>query len=87
MGEVFDPGEDPMGKAVAFLVALILGVIVVGWVVSSLIGPALFYLIVGALVVGGGLYVYGKVKKSIAPGTRTQRRIEAAQKTYRMRNR
>jgi hypothetical protein len=76
-----------MGKAVAFLVALIAGVIVVGWVVSSLLGPALFYLIVGALVVGGGLYVYGRVKKSIAPGTRTQRRIEAAQKTYRMRNR
>jgi hypothetical protein len=76
-----------MGKAIAFLVALIAGVVVVGWVVSSLIGPALFYLIVGALVVGGGLYVYGKAKKSLAPGTRTQRRIEAAQKTYRMRNR
>jgi hypothetical protein len=76
-----------MGKAVAFLVALLAGVIVVGWVVSSLLGPALFYLIVGALVVGGGLYLYGKAKKSLAPGTRTQRRIEAAQKTYRMRNR
>ena len=76
-----------MGKALAFLVALIAGVIVVGWVVSSLIGPALFYLIVGALVVAGGLYLYGKAKKSLAPGTRTQRRIEAAQKTYRMRNR
>ena len=76
-----------MGKALAFLVALIAGVIVVGWVVSSLIGPVLFYLIVGALVVGGGLYLYGKAKKSLAPGTRTQRRIEAAQKTYRMRNR
>ncbi len=76
-----------MGKAVAFLIALIAGVVVVGWVVSSLIGPVLFYLIVGALVVGGGLYLYGKAKKSLAPGTRTQRRIEAAQKTYRMRNR
>jgi hypothetical protein len=76
-----------MGKAIAFLVALIAGVVVVGWVVSSLLGPALFYLIVGALVVGGGLYLYGKAKKSLAPGTRTQRRIEAAQKTYRMRNR
>ena len=76
-----------MGKAVAFLVALIAGVIVVGWVVSSLIGPALFYLIVGALAVGGGYYLYAKAKKSIAPGTRTQRRIEAATKTYRMRNR
>ena len=75
-----------MGKALAFLVALIAGVVVVGWVVSSLLGPFLFYLVVGALAVGGGLYLYGKLKKSIAPGTRTQRRIEAAAKTYRMRN-
>jgi hypothetical protein len=76
-----------MGKAVAFLVALLAGVIVVGWVVTSLLGGVLFYLIVGALVVGGGVYLYSKAKKSIAPGTRTQRRIEAATKTYRMRNR
>jgi len=76
-----------MGKALAFLVALLGGVILVGWVVSSLLGPALFYLIVGALVVGGGVYLYGRAKKSLAPGTRTQRRIEAATKTYRMRNR
>jgi hypothetical protein len=76
-----------MGKALAFLVALIAGVVVVGWVVSAVLGPALFYLIVGALVVGGGVYLYSRAKKSLAPGTRTQRRIEAAAKTYRMRNR
>ncbi|WP_433826940.1 hypothetical protein ACQP2E_33235 [Actinoplanes sp. CA-015351] len=76
-----------MGKAVAFLAALIAGVIVVGWVASSLLGGFLYYLIVGALVVGGGTYVYGRIKRSVAPGTRTQRRIEAAAKTYRMRNR
>ena len=76
-----------MGKAIAFLVALIAGVVVVGWVVSALIGPALFYLIVGALVVDGRAYVYSKAKKKLAPGTRAQRRIEAAAKTYRMRNR
>jgi len=76
-----------MGKALAFLLALVAGVIVVGWLVSSLIGPVLFYLIVGALVVGGGAFLYAKAKKSLAPGTRNQRRIEAATKTYRMRNR
>lgn len=76
-----------MGKAVAFLAALIAGVIVVGWVVSSLLGGFLYYLIVGALVVGGGVYLYGRLKRSLAPGTRTQRRIEAAARTYRMRNR
>jgi hypothetical protein len=79
-----------MGKAVAYLVAMVAGVIVVGWVAVSvlhwLIG-GLSYLIVGALVVGGGVWIYGRMKRELAPGTRTQRRIEAAQKTYRMRNR
>ena len=79
-----------MGKAVAYLVAMIAGVLVAGWVavtvLHALVG-ALSYLIVGALVVGGGVYLYGRAKKNLAPGTRTQRRIEAAAKTYRMRNR
>ncbi|GAA1631095.1 hypothetical protein [Actinoplanes couchii] len=72
-----------MGKAIAILVA----VVAVGWVASSLLGPLIYYLIVGALVVGGGAYLYSRVKRGIAPGTRTQRRIEAAARTYRMRNR
>ena len=79
-----------MGKAIAYLVATIAGVIVVGWVAVNLLHVlvgALAYLIVGALVVGGGIYLYGKAKKGLAPGTRNQRRIEAAAKTYRMRNR
>jgi hypothetical protein len=38
-------------------------------------------------VVGGGIWLYSRAKRSLAPGTRTQRRIEAAAKTYRMRNR
>lgn len=79
-----------MGKAVAYLVATIAGVIVVGWIAVSLLHVlvgALAYLIVGALVVGGGVYLYGRAKRSLAPGTRNQRRIEAAAKTYRMRNR
>jgi hypothetical protein len=85
-----NPEEDDMGKAVAYLVAMIAGVIVVGWVALALLHAlvgALSYLIVGAIVVGGGVYLYGKAKKGLAPGTRTQRRIEAAAKTYRMRNR
>ena len=79
-----------MGKAVAYLVAMIGGVVLVGWlaitVLHALIG-ALSYLIVGALVVGGGVYLYGRAKRGLAPGTRNQRRIEAAARTYRMRNR
>ncbi|RZU49762.1 hypothetical protein EV385_1516 [Krasilnikovia cinnamomea] len=79
-----------MGKAIAYLVAMIAGVIVVGWIAVSVLhvlAGALAYLIVGAVVVGGGLYLYGKARRSLAPGTRTQRRIEAATKTYRMRQR
>ena len=79
-----------MGKGIAYLVATIAGVIVVGWIAVSLLQVlvgALAYLIVGALVVGGGVYLYSRAKKSLAPGTRNQRRIEAATKTYRMRNR
>ena len=79
-----------MGKAIAYLVATIAGVIVVGWVAIQLLQVlvgALAYLIVGAIVVGGGVYLYGRAKRSLAPGTRNQRRIEAAARTYRMRNR
>jgi hypothetical protein len=82
--------EAAMGKAIAYLVATIAGVVVVGWIAVQLLQVlvgALAYLIVGAIVVGGGVYLYGKAKKDLAPGTRTQRRIEAAAKTYRMRNR
>ena len=79
-----------MGKAVALAVAMVVGVIVVGWVAVSVLHALLggiTYLIVGAIVVGGGVYLYGRAKRSLAPGTRNQRRIEAAAKTYRMRNR
>lgn len=82
--------EAEMGKGVAYLVAAIAGVVVVGWVAINLLQAlvgALAYLIVGAVVVGGGVYLYGKAKRAVAPGTRTQRRIEAAARTYRMRNR
>jgi len=79
-----------MGKGIAYLVAMVAGVIVVGWVAINvlqwLIG-GFAYLVVGALVVGGGVYLYGRAKKGLAPGTRNQRRIEAAARTYRMRNR
>jgi fatty acid desaturase len=79
-----------MGKGIAYLVAMVAGVIVVGWVAINvlqwLIG-SFAYLVVGALVVGGGVYLYGRAKKGLAPGTRNQRRIEAAARTYRMRNR
>ncbi|MFG1602449.1 hypothetical protein [Actinoplanes sp. NPDC049265] len=78
-----------MGKGIAYLVALIAGVVVVGWVAVSVLHFLLGwfgYLLIGAAVVGGGVWVYGRVKRELRPGTRTQNRIEAAAKTYRMRN-
>ncbi len=46
----------------------VVGLIVVGavaWVVIKALLGLLFYLIVGALVVGGAVYLYGKTKGSI----------------------
>jgi hypothetical protein len=76
-----------MGKALAMLLAGVVGVVLVGWLFVSIIGPVLFYLIIGAIVIAGGALLYAKAKKAVAPGTRTQNRIEAARETYRMRNR
>ena len=76
-----------MGKAIAYLIATIAGVIVVGWIAINVLAGVLGYLIVGAVIIGGGFWLYSRAKRSLAPGTRTQRRIEAAAKTYRMRNR
>ncbi len=79
-----------MGKGIAYLVAAIAGVVVVGWVaitvLQALVG-ALSYLIVGALVVGGGVYLYGRAKKNLAPGTGRLGRMVGGGMTYRMRNR
>ena len=78
-----------MGRAVGWVVVTVAGVVVVGWaavwLLQALMG-VFAYLLVGAIVVGGGIYVYGRTKRAVAPGTRNQRRIEAAVKTYRMRN-
>jgi hypothetical protein len=82
--------EAGMGKALGVALAMIVGVLVVGWVAIALLHAllgGLTYLIVGAVVIGGGIWLYGRAKRALAPGTRTQRRIEAAAKTYRMRNR
>lgn len=76
-----------MGKALAMLLAGVVGVVLVGWLAIKILAPLLFFLIVGAIVVGGGVLLYAKAKRAVAPGTRTQRRIEAARETYRMRNR
>ncbi len=77
-----------MARLLAWTVLAVAGLVVAGmltlWLVHTLLG-LIGYLIVGALVVGGGAYLYHRTKRAIGPGTRTRRRIEAAAETYRMR--
>ena len=78
------------GRLLAWVVLPLVGLVVAGVLAIALFKALLglaFYLIVGALVVGGGLYLYQRAKRAIGPGTRTRRRIEAASETYRLRKR
>jgi hypothetical protein len=76
-------------KLLAWLLLPLAGLVLVGvlaiWVLHALLG-VLVYLIIGAAVVGGGVYLYHRTKRAIGPGTRARRRIDAASETYRMRN-
>lgn len=77
-------------KLLMWLLLPIVGLVVVGmlafWVLSHLLG--LFaYLLVGAAVVGGGVYLYGRARRALAPGTRTRLRLDAARETYERRDR
>ena len=79
-----------MGRFLAGTVAVILGLVVVGdvaiWLLKALLGVAI-YLIVGAVLVGGGVYLYRRARRAVGPGTRTRNRLDAAASTYRQRNR
>jgi hypothetical protein len=76
-------------KMLAWLVGGLVALVAVGalaiWLLKVLLGLVV-YLIVGGVVVAGGVYLYRRARRSIAPGTRNQRRIEAAVKTYKMRD-
>jgi hypothetical protein len=53
------------------------GLVVAGWLAIEIIGVLshiFFYLLVGAVVVGGGIYLYGRAKRSLQSG-RIQRKI------------
>jgi hypothetical protein len=60
-----------VAKSVLWLAIGAVALIVVGMVVVSLLGTLLklgFYLLVGALVVGGGYYLAGKVRGGLRGG-------------------
>lgn len=75
-------------KLLAWLVLPVVGLVLVGmlviWMFHVIMG-LLVYIIVGALVVGGGVYLYHRARRSLGRGTRTRRRINAATETYRNR--
>lgn len=77
-------------RLLAWLILPVVGLVLLGtlavWLFKALLGLG-FYLVVGALVVGGGMYLYRRAKRAVQPGSRNRRRIEAAAATYRMRNR
>jgi hypothetical protein len=77
-------------KLLMWLLLPIAGLVVVGmaafWVLSHLLG-ALAYVLVGAVVVGGGVYLYGRARRALAPGTRTRLRLDAARETYEQQHR
>ncbi|GAA5200609.1 hypothetical protein GCM10023322_78880 [Rugosimonospora acidiphila] len=77
-------------KLLAWLLLPVVGLVLAGmlaiWLFHALLG-LLFYVIVGALIVGGTVYLYRRTKRAIGPGTRARRRLDAAAETYRMRNR
>jgi hypothetical protein len=77
------------GKIMALLVLPLVGLVLLGfvaiWAFKALLGVAL-YLVVGAAVAGGGIYLYRRTKRALGPGTRARRRLEAAAETYRTRN-
>jgi hypothetical protein len=77
-------------KLLAWLILPVVGLLVAGWlaiwVIKALLGIVV-YLIVGAAVVGGGIYLYRRARRAIGPETRARRRIEAARATYQQRTR
>jgi hypothetical protein len=76
-------------KLLAWLVLPVVGLILVGmlaiWVFHLILG-LLFYIVVGALVVGGGMYLYRRAKRALGWERGSRPPIDAAGPTSRARN-
>ncbi len=60
-----------MAKNLVWVALAILALIVVGWVVVSLLGALLkiaFYLLIGAAVVGGAVYLVSRGRRALREG-------------------
>jgi uncharacterized membrane protein len=51
-------------NALLLIVGLAVAGMVAVWAIKAFIG-VIFYILVGALIVGGGVYLYGKAKRAI----------------------
>jgi hypothetical protein len=79
-----------MGRFLAGVAVVAIAVIAVGWLVTSVISTLLglvWYLVVGAVAVAGGYWLYRRARRSLAPGARNRNRIEAALRTRQLRDR
>jgi hypothetical protein len=77
-----------MGRFLIGVVAAVFALVVIGAVAIKLLGFVLslaWYIIIGALVVGGAVWLYSKARRSVGPGTRWRNRIDAANQTYKQR--
>jgi hypothetical protein len=67
-------------KLAAWLVLPVVGLVLVGmlaiWAIHAILG-LLSYIIVGALVVGAGTYLYRRARRAVRPGTGGRPRIGA----------
>ena len=63
----------PLRTFLLTLIGLVVAGAIAWWAVKALLG-LLFYLIVGALVVGGAVYLYGKSKSALRSGGRRKSR-------------
>jgi len=43
---------------------------VLGWALIKLVFSLFFYILVGAVLVGGGIYLYGRAKRAVTGGRR-----------------
>lgn len=62
-------------KTILWILAAVILLIIVGSVVVSVLGTLIklaFYLLVGALVVGGGIYLVGRARRSLGGDRRRQ---------------
>jgi hypothetical protein len=78
-------------KLIAWLVLPLVARVVLGmitvWAFQTQLVSFGFYLLLGALVAGGGVYLYHRAKRALSPSARARYRLDAAAKTYRRRNR